>query len=232
VTVIDVRPAEAAQPAQPAQPAKPEPYDHRFGDVPGYLLARLAAFGVDMVAVPFIAATFLYHATDFGPFNFANRDAGTLGWLVLLSLGGALAFRFLCEGAFGTSLGKLVFALHVRSTKGGHAGFGRALWRSLVLPVDVLLIGPLLAAITPRHQRAGDLLGGTVVGGSPLRLLAPLIGLVLIILLGYAQVTFGGGLTSAVGVAAEVDAFGPALVTGAQQRVAPHATVPSPAGTP
>jgi len=188
-------------------------YEHRFGNVPAYLLGRLAAFAVDVPGVAFVIATFGFDGFDRGVFLLAGRDRAGFDTLALASIGAALLFSFLCEAIFGTTLGKLVFGLHTRRFDGKHAGVGRTFVRHLLRPLDVLVVGPFLALVTPRHQRAGDLAAGTVVGVSPLGFFAPLIGLALCAALAYAQITFGGGLTSAIGVAAEIGNYGPEAYT-------------------
>jgi uncharacterized RDD family membrane protein YckC len=184
-------------------------YEHRFGNVPAYLLARLAAFAIDVPGVAFVIGTFGFNGFDRGVLLLAGRDRAGFDTLALVALGAALLFAFLCEAIFGTTLGKLVFGLHTRRYDGKHAGVGRTFVRHLLRPLDVVAIGPFLALVTPRHQRAGDLAAGTVVGLSPMGFFAPLIGLALCAAVAYAQVTFGGGLTSAIGVAAEIGNYGP-----------------------
>ncbi len=187
----------------------PARYEHRFGNVPAYMLARLAAFLVDVPGVAFVLATFGFNAFDHGLFLIAGRDRAGFDTLALIALGAALVFQFLCEALFGTTLGKLLFGLHTRRQDGKHAGIGRALVRSLLRPIDILIVGPLLALVTPRHQRVGDFAAGTVVGSSSLRFFAPLLGIVLCLAIGYAQFAYGGGLTSALGVAAETGNYAP-----------------------
>jgi uncharacterized RDD family membrane protein YckC len=187
----------------------PGRYVHRFGNVPAYLLARLAAFVVDVPGVTFVCATFGFNAFDRGFLLMAGHDRAGYDTLVWLSLAVALGFAFLCESIFGTTLGKLVFGLHTRRHDGRHAGPGRVFVRQLVKPIDILVVGPFLALVTPRHQRAGDLAAGTVVGLSSLGIFASLIGILLCVGIGFAQVTYGGGLNSALGVAAETANFAP-----------------------
>jgi hypothetical protein len=75
--------------------------------------------------------------------------------------------------------------------RGRFVGLGRALVRMLLRPIDLVVIGAILALL-PGHRRIGDLLGGTVVARSPLRGFAPLLGWVLIIVLfGLPLVTVG-----------------------------------------
>ena len=190
----------------------PVRYQHRFGSIPAYLLARLAALAVDLVGVAFVLATFGYHVTDIGGVVVAGHDPNGYATLVELSLGLALAFAFLCEAIFGTTLGKLIFALHTRRSNGRHAGAVRVFVRYLVRPLDLLVIGPLLALVTPRHQRIGDVVAGTVVSRSRIGGFAPVLGLAALAGLLYAQTVYGGGLTSAVGVTAETADYGPGLL--------------------
>jgi uncharacterized RDD family membrane protein YckC len=185
------------------------PYQHRFGNVPAYLLARLAAFAVDVPGIAFVLATFGFNAYDRGLFLIAGRDRAGFDTLALLAIAAALGFSFLCEAIFGTTLGKLLFGLHTRRFDGRHPGVGRVLVRHLLRPLDLLIVGPFLALVTPRHQRLGDLAGGTVVSGSPLRWFAPVAGILLCAAIAFAQITYGGGLTSAIGVAAETGNYGP-----------------------
>ncbi len=92
---------------------------------------------------------------------------------------------------FGTTLWKLAFGLHVYPLRGRFVGLGRSLLRSLLRPLDLLLIGGILALL-PGHRRLGDLLGGTVVARSPLRAFAPLVGWIgIIVLVGLPWITVG-----------------------------------------
>jgi len=222
--------------AGPPGGGRPAPYDHRFGNVPSYLLARLLAFIVDIGGIGFVLAAFGYDAFERGLIVFATRDQRGFGWLALAALALALGIKFVFEALAGTTVGKLIFGLHVRTGRGGHAGIGRAFVRNLLLPIDAIGIGPLLALITPRHQRLGDLVAGTVIGRSPIGAFAPVLGIVLAVAIGFAQATFGGGLTSAVGITAEAALFIPQFysnVTSPGSAIAPllpgaRAATPSP----
>jgi uncharacterized RDD family membrane protein YckC len=227
------------QPPPPRPNVPPPPYAHRFGNVPLYLFARLAARVIDLFAIAFVLTSLGFSAFDHGMQTFAGRDQH--GFLVLGggSLGIALLFAYLCESATGTTLGKMTFALHTRRADGGHAGGGRVLVRYLVLPLDLLLIGPILALLTRRHQRLGDLLAGTVVSGSSMGFFAPVVGIAVLAALSYAQIAFAGGLTSAIEVAAETSNVVPGFVTRAAEFVGlgslrlPSLTVPGvPASSP
>ena len=199
-------PAIPIQP-MPGPPGPPMggrlPYVHRFGNIPFYVFARFVAFAFDLLAVGFLIATFEFNALDRGVLTFAGRDENGFLLLVGIALGAALVFELLCEALFGTTLGKLIFGLHVRRNGGGHAGIGRVLVRFLIRPIDLLVVGGILALITPRHQRIGDFAAGTVVDRSRMGFLATLLGLGLVALAGYAQMQFGGGIGSALGVSAQ-----------------------------
>jgi uncharacterized RDD family membrane protein YckC len=207
--------------------AAPGPYVHRFGNVPWYLFARFAAYMLDFLGIAFVVATFAYHMTERGFMLFAGRDE--TGYLILaaLSFGVSLSLAIACEALFGTTLGKLVFALRVRRRDGRPAGAVRAFVRALLRPVDLLVVGPVLALVTPRHQRVGDTLAGTVVAGSRSPGFASLLGIMLWAGLAYAQITYGGGVTSALGVAAETAAYAPSVYARAARAFG--VAVPKPA---
>jgi uncharacterized RDD family membrane protein YckC len=222
-------------PVTPAPPPAPafvpaRAFVHRFGSVPFYVLARFLAFAIDGFAIAFVIAAFAFNAFEPGGVSIlSRRDEGAFGALAATAFGVAFAFAFVCEGLFGTTLGKSVFALHVRRADGRHAGVGRVFLRALLRPLDLLVIGPVLAFATPRHQRLGDFAGGTVVSRSPIGPLASVIALALLGGLGYAEVVFGGGVTSALGVSGEAAAFGPDYASKAGALVGlalPNAALP------
>ena len=212
------------------------PYVHRFGSIPFYLFARFAAFALDIFGVAFLLATFGYHATDLGFFIVVGHDPNGYATLVALSLGIALVIAFFSEAITGTTLGKLIFALHTRRGNGSHAGAMRVFVRYLLRPIDLLAIGPLLALITPRHQRLGDFASATVVSRSRIGAFASVLGLLVVAGAIYAQIVFGGGLSSAIGVGAETADYAPALVSRVVSMfgvpsLAPATIVPQTQGT-
>jgi uncharacterized RDD family membrane protein YckC len=215
---FDAAAVAASGAAVPAAPA-PRPYQPQFGNLPFYFLGRFCATLVDTFAIGFVVATFAFNAAAGGRTSFAwvlvpagAQNEGAFAALAGLSIGCALLFAFFTEALVGTTIGKLLFALNVRTLKGGWAGFGRVFVRNILRPIDVLLIGPLLAAVTPKHQRLGDLLAGTVVARSIIGPFAPMLAIGVLSAIGYAQVLLGGGLTSVLGVAAQGSAFGPSLL--------------------
>jgi uncharacterized RDD family membrane protein YckC len=208
---------DATQPI-PVTPAPPPPRPRvappvpRFGNVPVYLVCRFLAFVIDVAAVAFALAAFGFNAFERGFVTLAGRDEGGFAALAAVSFGAALAFAFVCESLFGTTLGKATFGLRTSRGDGRHANVLRIFVRYLLRPVDLVLVGPLLALVTPRHQRLGDFLGGTVVARTRFAPLASVVGIALLAGLAYAQIAFGGGLDSVLGVSAEAANFGPDLV--------------------
>lgn len=76
-----------------------------------------------------------------------------------------LLYHVILEGAFGTTLGKAMMALRVR-TSGDRGRFVAVVIRNVFRLIDSIglyLIGFLFAMFTTRTQRIGDLVGGTVV---------------------------------------------------------------------
>ncbi|MCY2960242.1 MAG: RDD family protein [Planctomycetota bacterium] len=97
---------------------------------------------------------------------------GLEGFLLGLYLGGitlvGMAYPFLWHVLRnGQTPGKKLVGVRVTSADGSPASTVQHLLRSLILIVDVLPVpvplGLLLAAITPRHTRLGDLAAGTLV---------------------------------------------------------------------
>jgi uncharacterized RDD family membrane protein YckC len=186
---------------------------HRFGNVPLYLVARFVAFLIDIFAIAFTIAAFGFHAFELGFVTLAGRDEGGFGLLAAVSFGAAIAIALVCEALFGITLGKAIFGLRVRRGDGKHAGVLRIIARYVLRPIDLIVIGPLLALLTPRHQRIGDFVGGTVVSQSRVAPLVSILGIALLAGLGYLEFVFGGGIESALGVTAEAASYGPDLVT-------------------
>lgn len=71
------------------------------------------------------------------------------------------------ELTFGGTVGKLITGLRVRNANGTPLSFKGAVIRFLFLIVDGLflyLVAAVVVMATPKNQRLGDLVGGTVVG--------------------------------------------------------------------
>ncbi len=228
---IDVGPAAPAfyPPPQPipVQPIPPQAYApagpvpapvaagraaYRFGNPLTYALRRFLAFAVDFVVVTGVVTMLLYGLIAINPFtSLPNNSEGGFDATVGLGSAAALLYIWIFEALLGTTLGKLAFALHVYATKGRFVGFGRALIRNLLRPIDLLVIGWILA-MAPGHRRLGDLFGGTLVAHSPLRAFSPLVGWLLIAGLVALPFFVAGGTVTVLAVAAAFVEFIPPLV--------------------
>ncbi len=189
-------------------------YVPAFGNLGGYALSRFAALVIDFFVVTFVFACFAFNLADHGVLAFAPRSASGFGAIAAIAFAGALVVAMLFEIVFETTIGKAFFGLGVRRGTGQHAGPQRILIRYVLLPIDLIGIGEVLALVTRRHQRLGDLLAGTVVARHRIGGFVTALAIVLFAALIYAQVVFGGGLTSALAVTAEGTYFGPTLFGG------------------
>jgi uncharacterized RDD family membrane protein YckC len=163
-----------------------------FGNPVGYTFARFVAFVVDVGLVTIVATLLIYGFGAINPVTQLPTDSqGGLNAALAIAAAISLAYMWIAEALFGTTIGKLAVGLHVYSTRGGIVGLGRSFIRNLLRPIDALVIGWILA-ILPGHRRLGDLLGGTVVARSPLRAFAPLVGWILIIILAAVPVLLNG----------------------------------------
>jgi uncharacterized RDD family membrane protein YckC len=83
--------------------------------------------------------------------------------LALFALG--LAYFVVLEGMVGATVGKYLVGVRVRTMAGGRIGWTASLVRNLLRAVDVCVccVGALLIWTSPRRQRLGDRVAGTVV---------------------------------------------------------------------
>ena len=220
--------APAAPVAANAATASPFPAkSHDVGDVGAYIVRRLLALVVDIAVVGALIAVTARAWIARG--SGAELTASEFVALVFIAGVGLFAYRWLFEGVAGTTLGKLLFGLVVSRDRGGSAGLGRSFVRNLLLPIDLALVGFLLAALTPGRRRLGDLLAGTVVRNSRIGLLAPMIGILALGAAAYGVNVYAGGLGAARHLAHDAAQLAPALINGASP--APTAT-PSPSPLP
>ena len=150
-----------------------------FGHPVGYVLARFFAFVLDAGLVSVVVTSLSYSLIAINPITGlpTNTQRGFDATLAL-GIAVALAYVWVAEALFGTTIGKLALGLHVYAVRGGAVGLGRALVRNLLRPIDSLVIGGLLGLL-PGHRRLGDLAGGTVVARSTMRGFGPVVGWVL-----------------------------------------------------
>jgi uncharacterized RDD family membrane protein YckC len=163
-----------------------------FGHPVGYVFARFFAFVLDIGLIAVVITSLAYSFIAINPVTGlpTNTQRGfdaTLGIGILL----AVVYVLAAEAAFGTTVGKLALGLHVYAVRGGPVGLGRAFVRMLLRPIDVLVVGGVLALL-PSHRRLGDLAGGTVVARSTMRGFGPVIGWVLALIVAGLPVILTG----------------------------------------
>jgi uncharacterized RDD family membrane protein YckC len=189
-------------------PVRPQ---YVFGNPIAYVLARFFAFVFDVLTVALVVTEFAYALIAINPLTGLPTNSET-GFDATVGMGIAVALLYvwLAEAFVGTTLWKLAFGLHVYAVHGRFVGLGRALIRNLLRPIDLLVIGGVLALL-PCHRRLGDLLAGTIVARSPLRGFAPLVGWIgIIVLLGLPLLTVGWERSLATVIA--VGEFVPRLI--------------------
>jgi uncharacterized RDD family membrane protein YckC len=183
----------------PAPPRLVKRAGPRFvvGNPFGYMLARLAAFAIDLGLVAGVLTILAYALIAINPITGLPTNSQR-GFDATLAMGIVLAtISIICaEALLGTTIGKLAFGLHVYALHERKVGFARAFVRALLRPVDIFGIGGILALL-PGHRRLGDLLSGTVVTReSKLGRFAPYVGwLAAFIVAGLPFVLVGTSLT-------------------------------------
>jgi len=212
------QPMRVVQPQSKVEPIAVAPatavtsvYAPTFGNLGTYAFTRFAALVIDYIVVTFVLACFAFNLADRGVLAFAPKSAAGFATIAGIAFCAALVLALIFESIFETTLGKAFFGLGVRRGTGGHAGLHRIVIRYVLLPIDLIVIGELLALVTRRHQRLGDFAAGTVVARHRIGGFATALAIVLFAGLIYAQLTFGGGLTSALAVTAEGSFFGPSI---------------------
>ncbi len=89
--------------------------------------------------------------------------------IALVAAGIGLLITVVIQGRLGWTVGKLLTGLRTVNGDGGRPGIFRALFRTILLPIDALpswlvpLVGGLIALFTTTNRRLGDLVAGTYV---------------------------------------------------------------------
>lgn len=131
--------------------------------------SRLAAGLLDGILIALVVLFAALALAALSAFDSQTASGFLLGLLVggllLLLVGYHVAFHALWNGQ---TPGKRALGLRVASADGRPATFLQVVVRGLVQPIDALLwmpvaLGLVVIAITPRHQRLGDLAAGTLV---------------------------------------------------------------------
>jgi uncharacterized RDD family membrane protein YckC len=157
-----VAPLAAAAPSAPRGIVTPEAVVLEFdtAGVPSRAIARTVDAFVVLFALSTVSGVF---APLVG--SDANRAAIVAILVVLVVIFG---YPCACETIWGRTLGHLLFGLRVVTEEGGPVRFRHAVVRSLMQVVDIFLVPigviAVIASLTsPRDQRLGDRLAGTLV---------------------------------------------------------------------
>jgi len=131
--------------------------------------SRIAAFLLDLVLQ--VAFFVLVVAVVVGTLNGGGQTSELVagGILSATALLDFIGYFVLCEMLWsGRSVGKKAAGLRVVRTEGTSVGFWSSLLRNVTRLVDMMpgfmyLVGSVLVLVTPKNQRLGDILGGTMV---------------------------------------------------------------------
>jgi len=130
--------------------------------------SRIAAFLLDaLIQVALFIIVFAAVGSVAG--GGQTGDLVAAGVISATALVDFIGYFVLCEMLWsGRSVGKRAAGLRVVRTDGLPIGFWSSLLRNLTRLVDMMpgvvyLVGSVLVLVTPRNQRLGDLLGGTLV---------------------------------------------------------------------
>jgi uncharacterized RDD family membrane protein YckC len=161
------RPVEQGGPPPP-QPAvlkarSSQPVSHDFGDVGIYIVRRFLALIVDLAGIGILIGLGLIATVDAtrpAPDQFLAVHARDFA----IAFGVAVfAYLTIAEALFGSTVGKGLFGLGVCRVDGRRLGFARAFVRNILLPLDLAIVGFLVATVTSSRRRIGDLVAGSVV---------------------------------------------------------------------
>lgn len=205
----------------PDRPPAPSRLAYVYGNAFAYTLRRGFALAFDVIVPSLSMLGVMYGRISINPLTgFPINSQAAFDVTFEIALGITFLYIWLAQAIFGTTLGKLLFGLHLFTRRVRFIGLGRALVRNVLLPIDLLVIGIVLVLL-PGHRRLGDLLGGTVVARSPLRAFAPLLGLGGFIVVAALPFIFAGGTVHVVATLAAFVTLGPhifeRIITVAQQ---------------
>jgi hypothetical protein len=209
---------------------EPEQFDHGHGRPLVLLIRRGLAFFVDTVGVGLVFAIFGYHAMQTGHLPLPQDEQGMID-LFALSFGAALVLLFLFEAITGTSIGNLIFGLHVRRVGGQRAGVQRVFWRNIFRILDILLIGLILILVLRHRQRVGDKVSDTTVGRSPIGPFSTITGLLIVGALSWAIVEYGGGAATLQALQTQVKTYAPDAYQRTLTFIKEKTTASTPAST-
>jgi uncharacterized RDD family membrane protein YckC len=203
------------------------------------LLTRTLAISVDLFFVFVIQSVIsgvfgsehittnaiLYPSTSGGYSSYTSGTTVDGVWLWVA----AIMYFALLEGLFGDTVGKAVVGIRVTDLNGRRASWRAVVIRSVLRVIDYLpgfyLVGALVARFSPRRQRIGDHLAGTLVvpnraavgpglnAEQRRRRLAVLLGVMVFFVVGCAAFAYWGRPPIALGEAARRGQFPGGRVT-------------------
>jgi len=197
-----------------------------FGGAGQYMSRRVLALLTDLIVVTTLIGVAVHHAVAQRYDPNSNEAFFTTLVYTLFAL---VVYLCVAQAYVGTTLGKALFGLRVQRLEGGRVGIVRAVARNLFLPFDLLLIGLVLAVITPRHRRIGDFVAGTEVVNLRVEPVAPLIAAATLSGWIYLDYAYAGGLATARSLSADIQRYGPGIIAG---QSAPEPARGLPARTP
>jgi uncharacterized RDD family membrane protein YckC len=126
---------------------------------------RIVAGLIDVVAL--LVLYFVFGAL-FGDSSFTGSsfEVRLNGLPLLIFFVVILTYYFGLEAKYARTPGKMIMGLKVVALHGEYS-LGKVVIRNLLRLVDVLpfmyLVGIICAAVTPKHQRIGDMAAGTII---------------------------------------------------------------------
>ena len=218
----------ASPPVEPQILLAPSRDAHDFGDIGQYIARRLFALIVDLIGIGVLFAVAIAYVI--GRRGGDTHSFGGFFEAAIYTLFVLIVYKCITEAYLGTTLGKALMALRVRATRAEHVGIGSSVVRNIFLPFDLLVIGFVLAALTPRRRRIGDFVAGTEVVNSTMPALSVALAFVLIGAWGYAEYAYADGLRTAQTLENAAATYGPGLIGG--QAAPPAVPTPLPQRTP
>ncbi|MBV8082367.1 MAG: RDD family protein [Candidatus Eremiobacteraeota bacterium] len=204
------------------------PLYSEFGDVGQYIARRAFALIIDLVGVAALFATGIAYLVARG-----GSDPHTFGAFfatAVYTLFAMIVYLCVSEAYASATLGKALVGLRVRAGEDQPVGIWRGIVRNVFLPFDLLIIGFVLAVITPRRKRIGDFVAGTVVVNAHKPALGVVAAIAILGAWGYAEYAYADGLRTAQTLSNSAEIYAPALVNG--QSPLPPAPTPLPDRTP
>jgi len=197
---------------QAALAASPQTPVEDFGDIGQYIARRLLALIVDLIGVSALLATTIGY---FVARNGADPHSfGAFFETAVYVLFALIVYLCVSEAYLATTLGKALVGLQVRAVGGGGVGIVRGVVRNVFLPFDLLVIGFVLAALTPRRRRIGDFVAGTEVVNAPRAAIGAIASIALLGAWTYAAYAYADGLRTAQVLSNGAEIYGPALLAG------------------